>query len=90
MEDQQTEMIHLDDVVAREKYVATRVQKQLLKQIGALRKSRSSPTAEENARTLPSAPHTRESAHSTGSSRRDRSGTHVMIRISGTQSVHEP
>jgi len=46
MEDQQTEMIRLREAAAHEKDAATSVQTRLLKQVGALRKSQSSPTAE--------------------------------------------
>ena len=49
MEDQQTEMIRLCKVAACEKNAAIRVQTRLLQQVGALRKSQSSLTVEENA-----------------------------------------
>ena len=69
-------MIRFREMSAHEKDAATRIQTQLLKQVGALRKSQSFPTLEENVRTPPSPPRTRDSAHSTESSRRDWSGTH--------------
>ena len=66
-------MIRLRETGAREKDAATRLQMRLLKQVRTLRKSQSSPAMERNARTPQSPPCTRESTHSTGSSRHDRS-----------------
>jgi len=69
-------MIRLYEVAAREKEVATRVQTQLLKKIGTRRKLQFFPTVEGNAQTPLSPPNTWESAHSTESSRRNRSETY--------------
>jgi len=50
MEDQQVEMIRLRETGALVKDKPTHVQTRLLKQVDTLRKSQSSPTAEERAR----------------------------------------
>ena len=76
MKNQQTEIIWLREVAAREKEAATRVQTRLLKSIETQWKSQSTPTAGRNERAPPSLTYTRDSAYSTGSSRRNRSETY--------------
>jgi len=56
MEDQQTEMIRLHEAAAHKKDATTCVQIWLLKQIGTLWKSQSSPSTEENEQTPQSPP----------------------------------
>ena len=73
MENQQTEIIWLCEVAAREKEGTVCVQTRLLKQIGTQWVLRSFPIAGRNTRATPSLTRTRESAHFTGSSSRVQS-----------------
>ena len=63
MEDQQMKMIWLRETTALEKEAATRIQTQLLKQVGTLRKSQSSRSVEGRTRASLSPQHGGESAH---------------------------
>ena len=76
MENQQTEMIWLREVAAREKEAATRVLTRLLKHIGAQQGSRSSPNAGKKCMGSPVANAYTWTAHSTRSSRCIRSKTY--------------